>query len=284
MKHGSSISVALTVAFLVPLGVFGQAEPRDSIPPEQEAVQIRGQVSDIVTGRPLTAASVEVFDLESDGALAWQGMSDSTGTFLGPRLLPSLYQIRAGALGYQSISHMVPLSGYGSVDLAIDLSPEALELEPLVVVTRRRTALELNGFYDRRRRGFGHSLNRAEIEARRVMQVTDLVRTIPGVTVTPGYLGRGGVLQMRNGCVPDVILDGVRMSSPVRLDEILQVQDLEGIEVYSGATSPMQYSHSSCGTVMAWTRQPGSTGGSPWTWKRAGAAAGFLLLGILLTG
>ena len=283
MKHGSSLSVALTAAFLVPSGALGQTEPRDSIPPEQEAVQIRGQVSDLVTQRPLTAASIEVFDLEAQGALTWQGMSDSTGAFVGPRLLPSLYQIRAGALGYRSISHMVPLSGYGSVDLAIELSPDALELEPLVVVTRRRTTLELNGFYERRRRGFGHQLNRAEIEERRVMQVTDLVRTMPGVTVTPGYLGRGGVLQMRNGCIPDVILDGVRMSSPVRLDELLQVQDLEGLEVYSGSTSPMQYSHSSCGTVMAWTREPGSRGGSPWTWKRAGAAAGFLLLGFLLT-
>lgn len=283
MKHGSSLSVALAAAFLVPAGAFAQTEPRDSVPPEEEAVQIRGQVSDIVTRGPLPAASIEVFDLEDQGALAWQGMSDSTGAFVGPRLVPSLYQIRAGALGYQSVSHMVPLSGYGSVDLSIELSPAALELEPLVVVTRRRTLLEINGFYERRRRGFGHSLNRAEIEARSVVQVTDLVRSFPGVTVAPGYLGRGGVLQMRNGCIPDVILDGVRMSSPVRLDEILMVQDLEGIEVYSGATSPMQYSHSSCGTVMAWTRQPGSTGGSPWTWKRAGFAAGFLLLGFLLT-
>ncbi len=284
MKHRCSFSVALTAAFLVPSGTFGQTEARDSIPSDQEAVQIHGQVSDIVTSRPLSAASIEVFDLESNGALAWQGMSDSTGSFVGPRLIPSLYQIRAGALGYQSISHMVPLSGYGSLEMAIELSPDALELEPLVVVTRRRTTLELNGFYDRRRRGFGHSLNRAEIEERRVMQVTDLVRSMPGVSVTPGYMGRGGVLRMRNGCIPDVILDGVRMSSPVRLDELLQVQDLEGLEVYSGSTSPLQYSHSSCGTVMAWTREPGATGGSPWTWKRAGAAAGFLLLGILLTG
>jgi hypothetical protein len=283
MKHGSTLSVALAAVFFGPSGAYEQTESQDSIPSAQEAVQIRGQVSDVVTRHPLSSASIEVYDLEAEGALTWQGMSDSTGIFVGPRLLPSLYQIRAGALGYRSISHMVPLSGYGSVDLDIELSPDALELEPLVVVTRRRSALELNGFYERRRRGFGHSLNRAEIEARRPMQVTDLARTLPGVSVTPGYLGRGGILRMRNGCVPDVILDGVRMGSPVRLDEILQVSDLEGIEVYSGATSPMQYSQSTCGTVMAWTREPGGVGGNPWTWKRAGAAMGFLLLGFLLT-
>ena len=282
MRYASGITVVLATLF-VPLGALGQTERRDSIPEDEEAVRIRGQVSDLVTQRPLSAATIEVFDLDDDGALTWQGMSDSTGAFVGPRLVPSLYQIRAGALGYQSATHMVPLSGYGSVDLEIDLSPDALELEPLVVVTRRRSALELNGFYDRRERGFGHSMNRAEIEARRAMLVTDLVRSIPGVSVTPGYMGRGGILRMRNGCVPDVILDGVRMTSPVRLDDILHVSDLEGIEVYSGSTSPMQYSHSSCGTVLAWTREPGSRGGSPWSWKRAGAAAGFLLLGFFLT-
>lgn len=283
MKFRNLISVAVTAALLGPVTASGQGVPQDTVPSDQEAVRIRGEVTDISTRRPLELAEIEIFDFEDDRSLAWEGVSDSTGAFVGPRLPPSLYQVRAVALGYQTLTHMVALSGYGVADIQIEMSPEALELEPLVVVTRQRSRLETAGFYERRQRGFGHSLNRAEIEERRPTYVTDLMRMMPGVSVAPGLMGGGGILRMRGGCVPEVILDGVRMTQPVRLDDILQVSDLEGLEVYSAGTSPLEYSHSNCGTVLAWTRDPGSTDGRPWSWKRAGAAAGFILLGFFLT-
>lgn len=276
--------VVATMALIGPAGVEGQAAPRDTLRSDQEAVQIRGEVADLTNKRPIPSAAIEVFDLENDQALAWRGLSDSTGIFLGPRLLPSTYRLNVDALGYRPATQILSLSGYGVVDLQVELGPEALELEPLIVVSRRRSRLETAGFYDRRTRGFGHSLTREEIEARNVLQVTDLVRAMPGVTVSPGSFGSGGLVRLRGGCVPDVVLDGVRMSPPVRLDDILSVADLEGIEVYSGATSPIEFSRSTCGTVLAWTRDPGTTSGDPWSWKKAGAAAGFLLLGIFLVG
>lgn len=282
MTFRSTILVAVSAAALGPLGVSGQDVPRDSIPDGEEAVLLQGRVTDLLTHRPLAGATIIVTDLDGR-RVVWEGASGSDGFFVGPRLGPSLYQVRAEALGYASVDHILPLSGYGRADLQVELGPEALELEPLVVVTRQRTRLETAGFYERRQRGFGHSLNRAEIEARNPTFVTDLVRMMPGVTVSPGIMGGGGVLRMRGGCVPDVIMDGVRMAQPVRLDDVLQVSDLEGIEVYSPGSSPLQYSHSNCGTVLAWTRDPTPTGGSPWSWKRAGAAAGFLLLGFFLT-
>lgn len=283
MKLCTRISVAFTATLLGPVAAFGQGAPQDTVPSDEEAVRVRGVVTDITTRRPLQFAEIELFDFEDQRRLAWQGMSDSTGAFFGPRLRPSLYQVRAVALGYQTLTHMVALSGYGAADLQIEMSPEALELEPLIVVTRQRSRLETAGFYERRQRGFGHSLNRAEIEERHPAYVTDLVRTMPGISVAPGLMGGGGVLRMRGGCIPEVIMDGVRMVQPVHLDEILQVSDLEGLEVYGPGTSPLEYSHSNCGTVLAWTRDPGSADGQPWSWKRAGAAAGFILLGFFLT-
>lgn len=266
-----------------PVSAAAQAPAVDTLRSDQEAVLLRGRVTDLSTGRPLPSVSVEALDLGAGGRLAWEGLSDSTGTFQGPRLPPATYRFRVTALGYGAANHVVALSGYGVADLQIELAPAALELEPLVVVSRRRSRLETAGFYDRRSRGFGHSLTRSEIEQRRAAFVSDLVRTMPGVSVAPGRTGGGGILRMRGGCIPDVILDGVPLSGPVRLDDILTVNDLEGIEVYSGSTSPIEYSRSTCGTVLAWTRDPGGASGRPWSWKRAGAAAGFLLLGILLS-
>lgn len=283
MKLCTRISVAVTAALLGPVAASGQGVSQDSVPSDEEAVRVRGIVTDITTRRPLQFAEIEIFDFEDEPRLAWEGVSDSTGSFFGPRLRPSLYQVRAVALGYQTLTHMVALSGYGTTDLQIDMSPEALELEPLVVVTHQRSRLESAGFYERRQRGFGHSLNRAEIEERHPTYVTDLMRMMPGVSVAPGRMGGGGILRMRGGCIPEVIMDGVRMVQPVRLDDVLQVSDLEGIEVYGPGSSPLEYSHSNCGTVLAWTRDPGTTNGRPWSWKRAGAAAGFILLGFFLT-
>jgi len=284
-RPSNRIAALLVGALLIPGpgALEAQEEPRDTLRSDQEGVLVRGRVVDLSSSRPLPAASVVLEHLE-DPEGGWSGLTDSVGVFRAPRLPPAEYTIRVEALGFDPLEHRLALAGYGSADLQIELAPAALELEPIVVVSRRRTRLENAGFYERRERGFGHSLTREEIEERQAMFVTDLVRTMPGVTVTPGTMGRGGVLRMRGGCEPDVVLDGVRLSAPVRLDDILSVNDLEGIEIYSGSTTPMQYSRSSCGTVLAWTRDPGTGDGKPWSWKRVGAAAGFLLLGWLLAG
>jgi len=282
-RHAFGWNLAFAL-LLGPASLGAQAPAANTLRSDQEAVLVRGRVTDLTTGRALPAASLEALDLEAGGRLVWEGMSDSTGAFLGPRLPPSTYRLRVDALGYGPVTHVMTLSGYGEADLQIELAPVALELEPLVVVSRRRSRLETAGFYERRNRGFGHSFTREEIEARRPGYVSDIVRTMPGVTVGPGRMGGGGLIRMRGGCTPDVILDGVSLAGPVRLDDILTVDNLEGIEVYSGSTSPIEYSRSSCGTVLAWTRDPVGVPGRPWSWKRAGVAAGFLLLGFLLAG
>lgn len=283
MKFLSCISMTWSLALVWSGALVAQDPSSDTVPSDQEGVRVIGRVTDRTTERPLPSVSVRLIDVDDEGRLAWEGTSDSTGTFRAPRLRPSTYEVRVEALGYGDLTHSVSLSGYGVTELLVELSPAALELDPLVVVSRRRSRLESAGFYERRRRGFGHTLTRQEIEDRHPSMVTDLLRPMAGVTVAPGALGTGGIIRMRGGCIPDVILDGARLSAPVRLDNLLSVSDLEGLEVYSGSTTPAQYSHSSCGTVLAWTRDPGSTDGRPWSWKRAGAAAGFLLLSILLT-
>lgn len=261
----------------------GHAQEPDSLRSDEEGVLIRGSVEDQTTGRALPSVEVRFVDTDDD-RLAWQGASDSTGTFTSPRIRAGSYAVEVNALGFQSLRHELSLSGYGAALLEIALVPTAIELEPIIVVSRRQSKLERAGFYTRRERGFGHTFTREEIEARNVIFVTDLARTVPGVTVAPYTLGGGGALRMRGGCVPDVVLDGVRLSGPVRIDDLLTVQNLEGIEFYHGVTAPVQYARSSCGTILAWTREPGAAGGSPWTWKRAGVAGGLLLLGVLLIG
>lgn len=250
----------------------------------EEGVRVFGVVTDHRTERPLPEALV-VFERQGgSGGITWQDHSDSLGAIRSPRLPAGPYRFRVEALGYRAATDTVTLRGYGAVELEIALTPEALELEPIVVVSRRRSRLELAGFYDRRRQGFGRSLDRSEIEASGASRVTDLFRGMAGLTISPARVGAGGIVSMRGGCVPDVILDGVRLSPPVRLDDMMTIHDVEGLEVYGLASTPAGYA-GGCGTILAWSRDPRGMPGQPFSWLRVGVAAGlaaimtFLVLG-----
>ena len=121
----------------------------------------------------------------------------------------------------------------------------------------------LAGFWERRSRGFGYFLTRAEIEKRDAHEFADLARMAPSVTV--GTRNGRRVIRFTRGtsrdCPPQYIVDGMRIEngSP---DEFTP-QDVEAIELYSGpATIPPQFAPRfnsyTCGAVVIWTRLPGS--------------------------
>ena len=154
----------------------------------------------------------------------------------------------------------------------------------------------------RRRRGSGAYLTRTEISRRSASRLTDLLRTMPGVSIRPDENGvmivelRGGsrvtlspgpepgrapmptpqpdsggggvqvpapaaaattgVLTPRR-CPAGLIIDGFPVDNSVGIDNTdVQPENIEIIEVYSGAQVPIEYSsrHSSCGVVLIWTR------------------------------
>ncbi|MCJ7629704.1 MAG: hypothetical protein MUO50_15115, partial [Longimicrobiales bacterium] len=85
------------------------------------------------------------------------------------------------AFGFGRVTQRLELKRGREVDVRIELVPEPLELPPLVVVSERRSRLEVLGFYERRRLGQGYSLTREEIETRRPALASDLFRMVPGV-------------------------------------------------------------------------------------------------------
>ena len=257
--------------------------------PGADSVRIVGQVVDQTTGVALSEARVSIVlravpageTPGSEARTVWADVTDSTGTFATMPIPAGNYGITVEALGYRTADEDVELSGSRAFDISVELVPQPLELEPLVVVTRRQSRLETSGFYDRRRMGTGYSLTRDEIEAHRPLRASDVFRWVPGVTLVPSR--RGAMLRFR-GCSPDVILDGTPLVGPVPLDEILSADDVEAVEVFSGAQAPVSVPTSSCGAVMIWTREGGrDEKGHPLTWRRLLAAGAFVTLAILLT-
>lgn len=278
--RGSSpvTGVLCTLLMAVPLFLEAQTGPAT----QDEGVVVFGRVTDRTTDEPVHSVRV-VFEAEDPTiGQSWEGPADSTGIFVTARLPLGQYIVRVEAAGFAPVSEPWSLDELGDVDLRIGLVPAAFALEPILVAVSRRSRLESQGFFERRRVGLGYFLTRSEIEGRNAARVADLFYRIPGARVVGSGLMSTSSVRLRGGCAPLLVLDGSLLSRPTNLDDLLQISHLEAIEVYHGATAPIQYSrNTTCGTIMLWTRDPQPLERGVFSWRRI-LIAGGLLGGIVL--
>jgi hypothetical protein len=255
------------------------------------AQQVSGVVIADETQTPLEGALVTLLD--EDGAARGRAVTDPAGRFSITAPYPGEWQLAVQFLGYRSlVTSPMDVSVGEWVTLAITLATVALAHDP-VVVTARRTIRNpaVQRFYERRdragRAAFGHFVAREDIGAGGGRRPTDLLRSMPGVRVVPGTPGRGQTVRMAGGCAPAVYVDGLhvnRMSMHDSLDDFVNVQDIEGIEVYRGASSHQTSYHdpSGCGLVLVWTQTESHEPGSGLPWKRILSVLGGMLLFVLV--
>lgn len=268
--------LALFVAILVPASLPAQTPERDA--ERANRVRVRGIVLDRLTGEPLSAVSVQIQSESLPGGV--DQMTNDQGRFAFPTVRPGVYDIRIVRIGYQTLEHTVELAPRTELTVEVELTPEAFELEPIVVETTRQSALVRTGFFERQERGFGRFVTRDEIEARNSIYVSDVLRTLAGVHVTSASIGGSrGIVTLGAGCRAEIFVDGVRMRPPFGVDDFLSAEDVEAIEVYRGIEGPPDYSEGSCGSVVVWTRRGAGDNGRPFTWTRL-----FMLVGLVTAG
>jgi hypothetical protein len=215
---------------------------------------------DASTGQPLVSGTLAL--LTADSTVATQALTDSAGNFVLRAPAKGSYHLRGERIGYRTaVTPPLELESDDTLRVEFRLSVDAVELNPITVMSySRRPSGPLGGFYERaRRRAFGSFITREDIEQRHPIQTTDLLRTIPGVQLTPSRFGGRYNVRMR-GCVPRVYLDGVviRMAG-LTIDDLVHPNELEGIEVYrSAAEVPGEFtSFGGCGAIALWTRRGG---------------------------
>lgn len=269
--------LALFAVSLAP-GLAAQERPDDA----PEGIRITGTVMDLSTGVIIPAASLQLVPIDQADP-SHQALSDEAGRFELRDVPAGMFRLDLQALGYHEMAEQIEVGERGPVDIRIEIVPQALELEPVVVTVTRRGYLERTGFFTRRQRGVGTHFTRDQFVQRASFQVSDVFRTIPGARVIerPG-MGRTADVSFRGGCRPDVFIDGIQTVPGTSVDEILAVQDVEAMEVYRGATVPVEFSRGSCGAVVVWTREPGQ-GTRPFSWRRLLAGVGFVAGALLLT-
>jgi hypothetical protein len=163
------------------------------------------------------------------------------------------------------------------------------KLSPVVAVTgpRNRTMTE---FERRRRHGNGAYLTRSQIEGMHAERLADLLRTMPGVTVSMNERG-GLVVELRRAasftmqpatsgtarpdssggssstgkvigqasikkCPAGFLIDGLPVDDAGAADIDVRPELIEAIEAYSGGLVPIEFNtrNGECGIVMLWTR------------------------------
>ncbi len=224
---------------------------------------IRGKVIDSETGTPVPYGTVR---------LLWEGRSpvvtvltknDGTFRLVSPRA--GTYELRAGAMGYETASSKkIFLQPGDTIDVTFRLGVDAVVLDPLTVTAsarpweNRHEMVGMEPFFERYARygGSGYSeimtrdslkrwQNKVQSTGAMLEWATPLVRQADPVT---------GAMTLRGSCTPTYYLNNAEVPySDVRsLSPVL----LEAVEVYMRPSIPAELAADNpCGVVAFWSRQ-----------------------------
>jgi hypothetical protein len=247
------------------LAVALLATARLAVPASGDAQNVRGRVLDAVTNEPLATTAIELLD-EQRNVVA-RAIANAQGVFFLSAPAAGEYRIRAERIGYTTAT-------LGPVHVAVEqlrevqlrLAADAIPMDALIVASERQIAvLRHQGFYERRRSGFGRFLDRYEIERLgQADRTLDLLMGMPGVRLVYSQEGhrhvvmRGGVARSMSEayCAPRIVVDGVEAPF-LDLDLDLRPDDIEALEIYaSGTQAPARFGGlgTGCGVIVVWRR------------------------------
>lgn len=242
---------------------------------------VGGTVRDASDGRALPGATVEVRD--ADGTLLRRTVTDGAGRFRIVVQEAAPVRLRFSSLGYGRAESRTLPAGFRQHRVQVELSPEALAVEGVVVrVEGRRPALEGVGFYERRLRIDGDFLDREELGLESARRVSDALQRIGGIQRLDASSLTGNTtrqfVQFRSGtrasqrgsaCMPAVYVDGSlarwgevltagEVAGYPTLDELVSGADVEAVELYDSSSSiPPEFMGPGtlCGAIVVWTRR-----------------------------
>jgi TonB family protein len=234
------------------LAVSALLVPRDARAQRQSAAII-GVVRDSL-GVPIPGVEVGV---KGGGLRARTG---EQGEYRITGLLPGPATLTARRLGFHAYSRNIFLTGgeERTEDVRLQGAPEVLSR---IAVTAPPEVYEsrLAGFNERRKLQVGHFVTRERIERANSAVLSDALREIPGVRIGP-MRNQGRLIRMRGAtCAPLVFLDGFPASAGEFDVDMVDLQSVEGIEVYNGSASvPPEFSGprdlDRCGVIAIWSR------------------------------
>ena len=224
---------------------------------------VAGRITEAIGGRPVGGAIVEL-----NGNMVAVTSADGIFNVEQVPLAWGLNQFHVRHLSYAPVTEDLWLVNPDDLfAFAVVLIPVPVAVVPEIVVEVDRTLMvygRMRPFYERRARGLGLFITRQEIERRNPTRITDVFNGMPGVQLRPIGLTRVQVTFTRAGrgfndvCPsPDLFFNGALIQGGLFLNDIINPEEIEGIELYRGtAETPPQFQKpgSTCGSIVIWTR------------------------------
>jgi hypothetical protein len=229
--------------------------------PHADAQSARRELVGVV--RDQNGIAVEGATVEIRGAAA---KTDAKGTFQLFTGNVDTVTISIHRVGYSALEALLTARNRQWDTVVVEMERTAQRLAAVDVKEEMtRKALGLRNFDERRSKGNGLFITRADILARNSARLSDVLQTRRGINLVRLGFGRFGVRFVSytggrgTSCAPDVWIDGARARG-MEIDDIL-ANTVEAMELYdSFSTLPFEFTPYTngppCGTIVIWTRVP----------------------------
>lgn len=206
----------------------------------QSVPAVSGRVIDDRTGRPIAGAVVRILgtDLEA--------LTDGNGSFAIRGLPTGERHLALEHLAYGAHIRVLLVEPASDFAFEIRLSPEAIELAPLIV--EAPTELEA------RRLSTGFSMS--EVVREEIDQAVRIGQTLPELLRDrlPGALVRGPCILTRGArggdCEVAIILDDIAVSDPASVLALMPISDIERLELISPGEASARYGNLGANGVL----------------------------------
>jgi hypothetical protein len=215
----------------------------------------------VLTGRVVNGAGQAIVGARVD-VLGTPGatLTRENGEFTLSELPSGTQTVVVRQIGYAPEEVAVELSARAPQRVQLALTRAAQVLRPVEITATADAGLDKVGFNQRRRGAGGYFITAEDIEKRAPNLLTDVFRGIPSLRVVPS--GTDYVIENArnpvNGCVKYYV-DGAPWEAIFGgdVDRLLPTWEIAAIEVYNGASTPMQFQSpgaSGCASIVIWSK------------------------------
>jgi hypothetical protein len=186
-------------------------------------------------------------------------LTDEKGEFTMRNLPSGSRVLLARHLGYGAETAPVDLSSHKEQRVTITLPKFVAVMDPVLVTARRVAALDKVGFNDRNKSGLGYYIGPDRIARLHATEVTDILRTVPGLRVNYGPNGEtvSSSRGLSGSCV-QYYLDDMQFTElePGDINHFVTGGEVVAVEVYQPPNAPPQFTRGGggCTTIVLWTR------------------------------
>jgi TonB family protein len=189
--------------------------------------------------------------------------TDDSGRFALAKIKSGMLSLRFRRLGFQPDTVELLVLAGRTVPLEVTLTRVLVSLTPVVITGRADLTGWRAGFYQRKDVGTGHFFTAEDIDKRNPSMMSDMFRSIPGVTVQPsrGMIRNQLRFRGQRSCAPLTFLDGAPLASGEFDIDNLSPRSIAAMEVYTGTLVPPRFAVSpgigprTCGAIVIWSKE-----------------------------